>query len=62
LKAVPAPPGYPPGRRLCHRGAVGGPVDNPAASFDPDAGKGGRFASGHAGILKKPDLVSMQLK
>jgi hypothetical protein len=37
-------------------------VDNPAASFDPDAGKGGRFASGHAGILKKPDLVSMQLK
>jgi hypothetical protein len=28
-------------------------MGNPIARFDPDAGQGGRFASGHAGIWKE---------
>lgn len=38
-------------------------MDNPAASFYPDAGKGDRFASGHAGIWKEMRFArNMRLK
>lgn len=37
-------------------------MGNPIARFDPDAGQGGRFASGRAGIWKEPRFEQYAVK